>query len=305
MSDNFFTLMIIPNRKSNVKKISVPKKVIRNIAIACIALILITLFIVYDYASIKRDRAELARLRQQTHKQSQEFQELAMKIDAFESKMEQLRQLDKKIRIVASYQTGRDRNLLLGIGGADNETNMKNLLNDQHEKLVDGMRKSIAKLNEDAADREKSFNELLAFLHEQRSILASTPSLWPVRGWVTSDFGRRQSPFRAGMEFHQGIDIATRFGTAIVAPADGLIKETSYTPQDGNLVKIDHGHSFSTCYAHLSKIAVQKGMRIRKGDVIGYVGDTGRSTGSHLHYMILVNDVPVNPLKYLREGGNI
>lgn len=300
MSDNFFTLMIIPNRKSGVKKISVPKKVIRNIFIGCFILIFITLYVVYDYASIKRDRAELARLREQTQKQSQEFRELAMKIDAFSDQMEKLRQLDKKVRILASYQTGKDKNLLLGIGGSDDETRVRDLLNAEHEKLIEGMRNGIAKLNEDAIEREKSFQELLAFLHEQKSILASTPCLWPVRGWVTSGFGWRESPFRNGSEFHKGLDIATRFGAPIVAPADGIVTQTSYSPQDGNVVRIEHGHGFSTCYAHLSKFAVKAGARVKKGSVIGFVGDTGRSTGSHLHYMVLVNDIPVNPIKYLR-----
>ncbi|HRS97322.1 MAG TPA: M23 family metallopeptidase [Smithella sp.] len=300
MSDNFFTLMIIPNRKSGVKKISVPKKVIRNILIGCVALILVTLFVIYDYASIKRDRAELARLRQQTQKQSQEFRELAMKIDAFSDQMERLRQLDKKVRILASYQTGKDKNLLVGIGGSDDETKVRDLLNAEHEKLIEGMRSSIAKLNEDAAERERSFQELLAFLHEQKSILASTPSLWPIRGWVTSEFGWRESPFRKGMEFHNGIDIAARFGAPILAPADGLVIQSSSGSQEGNMIKIEHGHGFSTCYAHLSKIAVKVGSRVKKGTVIGYVGDTGRSTGSHLHYMVLVNDIAVNPKKYLR-----
>jgi len=300
MSDNFFTLMIIPNRKSGVKKISVPKKVIRNILIGCVALILVTLFVIYDYASIKRDRAELARLRQQTQKQSQEFRELAMKIDAFSDQMERLRQLDKKVRILASYQTGKDKNLLVGIGGSDDETKVRDLLNAEHEKLIEGMRSSIAKLNEDAAERERSFQELLAFLHEQKSILASTPSLWPIRGWVTSEFGWRESPFRKGTEFHNGIDIAARFGAPILAPADGLVIQSSSGSQEGNMIKIEHGHGFSTCYAHLSKIAVKVGSRVKKGTVIGYVGDTGRSTGSHLHYMVLVNDIAVNPKKYLR-----
>ncbi|HON59946.1 MAG TPA: M23 family metallopeptidase [Smithella sp.] len=292
--------MIIPNRKSGVKKISVPKKVIRNILIGCVALILVTLFVIYDYASIKRDRAELARLRQQTQKQSQEFRELAMKIDAFSDQMERLRQLDKKVRILASYQTGKDKNLLVGIGGSDDETKVRDLLNAEHEKLIEGMRSSIAKLNEDAAERERSFQELLAFLHEQKSILASTPSLWPIRGWVTSEFGWRESPFRKGTEFHNGIDIAARFGAPILAPADGLVIQSSSGSQEGNMIKIEHGHGFSTCYAHLSKIAVKVGSRVKKGTVIGYVGDTGRSTGSHLHYMVLVNDIAVNPKKYLR-----
>ena len=297
MSDHF-TLMIIPNRKSGVKKISVPKTFIRNIFIASVVVTLVTLYVIYDYASIKRDRAELARLRAQTKEQSEQFRDLAMRIDEFSSRMEELRQTDKKIRVLA-YETSKDKKLPLGIGGSDHETRMKDLLNQDHDKLITGMHKGIEKLNEDAKDREKSFDELLAFLHEQKSILASTPSIWPVTGWITSEFGIRQSPFSSGLEFHKGLDISTRFGKEVVAPADGLVVTSAFDSSDGNYIKIDHGHGLATGFAHLSRMAVKQGVRVKKGQIIGYVGDTGRSTGSHLHYAVFVNNIPVNPKRYL------
>ena len=300
MSDHF-TLMIIPSRKSGVKKISVSKVIIRNILIVSIVAILVTLYVVYDYASIKRDRAELARLREQTKEQSQQFRDLAMKIDGFADRMEELRQFDKKIRILSADQTSRDRKLPLGIGGSDKETRVKELLDQDQQKMITGIREKIAKLNEDANDREKSFNELLIFLHEQKSILAATPSIWPVKGWVTSEFGVRESPFSSGVEFHKGLDISTRFGKEVAAPADGLVIMSSYDSQDGNFVKIDHGRGLATGFAHLSRMAVKQCMRVKRGDIIGYVGDTGRSTGSHLHYSVFVNNVPVNPRKYLKN----
>ena len=298
MSDHF-TLMIIPNRKSGVRKISIPKVFIRNILIASVVVIFATLYVVYDYASIKRDRAELARLRSQTKEQSQQLHDLGLKIDEFSDRMEELRQVDRKLRVLA-YETGHGKKLQLGIGGPDNENRINNLLNKDHDKIIAGMRKGIEKLNEDATEREKSFNELLVFLHEQKSILASTPSLWPVTGWITSEFGARQSPFRSGVEFHKGLDISTRFGKEIIAPADGLVVGSGYDSQDGNFLKIDHGHGFATAYLHLSRMAVKQGARVKKGQIIGYVGDTGRSTGSHLHYSVLVNNIQVNPRRYLR-----
>ena len=301
MSNNLFTFMIIPGRKSGVKKISVSRVVIRNILIASVVAILVTLYVVYDYASIKRDRAELVKLRAQTKEQSQQFRDLAIKADVFADRMEELRQFDKKIRILSADQTSRDKKLPLGIGGSNKETRVTELLDQDQQKLITGIRERLATLNEDANDREKSFNEILTFLHEQKSILAATPSIWPVKGWVTSKFGVRESPFRSGVEFHKGLDIATRFGKEIVAPADGLVIVSAHDPQDGNFIKIDHGRGLATGFAHLSRIAVKQGMRVKKGDIIGYVGDTGRSTGSHLHYSVFVNNVPVNPRKYLKN----
>jgi len=302
MSENFFTLMIIPRRKSAVKKISLSSTLARGLFIGSILAVLLALYIIYDYAGIKRDKLELARLRTQTKEQAQQIQDLAFKIDEFTDRMEELKQSDKKIRILANYQIGRDKKLPLGIGGGSNsdETKIKDLLDQDQEKLISGMRKGITQLNQDANQREQSFTELLKFLREQKSILAATPSIWPVKGWITSDFGHRDSPFNSGVEIHKGIDIATRIGKEVVAPADGFVMEVAYRTDDGNMVKIDHGRGISTGYAHLAKSAVKYGIRVKRGDLIGYVGDTGRSTGAHLHYAVYVNSVPVNPRKYLK-----
>jgi murein DD-endopeptidase MepM/ murein hydrolase activator NlpD len=302
MSDNFFTLMIIPRRKSAVKKLSLSSALARGLFIGSILAVLLTFYVIYDYASIKRDKAELARLRNQTKEQSQQIQDLALRIDKFTDRMEEFKQFDKKLRILANYQTGRDKKLPLGIGGGSNneEVRIKDFLDEDKQKLIAGMRDGLNRLNDDANIREKSFAELISFLREQKSLLAATPSIWPVKGWVTSEFGSRESPFTAGSEFHKGLDIATRMGKEVLAVADGLILEVGYQADDGNIIKIDHGHGISTSYCHLSKTAVKQGARVKRGDLIGYVGDTGRSTGSHLHYAVYVNKVPVNPRKYLK-----
>ncbi|MGB5218983.1 MAG: peptidoglycan DD-metalloendopeptidase family protein [Smithella sp.] len=299
MSDNLFTLMIIPNRKSGVKKITIPKVFVRNVLIVAIIAVVASLYVIYDYASIKRDRAELARLKDQVKEQSQQFEDLALKIDSFSDRMEELRQVDKKIRTLA-YETSQDKKLPLGVGGSDKETRIKDLMGQEQKTIVAEMGKNISKLNEDANMREKSFQELLAFLNEQKSVLASTPSLWPVEGWVTSEFGSRKSPFGAGTEFHKGLDISTRFGKEIIAPADGLVVKSGFEQRDGNYVRMEHGHGFETAYLHLSRIVAKQGMRVKRGEIIGYVGDTGRSTGPHLHYAVSVNGVAVDPERFVR-----
>lgn len=291
--------MIIPNRKSGVKKITIPKTFIRNVLIGFTVLLLLTLYVVYDYASIKRDRAELNRLRAQTKEQTRELRDMGMRIDKFSDRMEELSKVDKKIRLLA-YETSKDKKLPLGIGGSDKDTKIKDLLDKDHEQVVTGMQKNLEKLNAEARDREKSFTELMAFLQNQKSVLASTPSLWPVQGWVTSEFGSRRAPFSSGVEFHKGLDISTQHGRGIIAPADGIVTQAGYEPQDGNYIKVNHGHGFETAYLHLSRIAAKQGMRVKKGELIGYVGDTGRSTGPHLHYAVSVNGIQVNPRRYLR-----
>ncbi len=301
MPDNFFTLMIIPRRKSAVKKLSLSRSLVRGLFIGSVFAVLLTLYVIYDYASIKRDKAELARLRAQTKEQSQQISDLASRVDEFSDRMEEFKQFDKKLRILANYQTGRDKKLPLGIGGSNSDNaRIKDLINSDTGNLIAEMHKGVSKLNDDANIREKSFTELMSFLREQKSLLASTPSIWPVKGWVTSEFGNRESPFNPGSEFHKGVDIATRMGKEVVAAADGLVIEAVYQSDDGNIVKVDHGRGFATAYAHLSKIAIKQGVRVKRGDLVGYVGDSGRSTGSHLHYAVYINKVPVNPRRYLR-----
>lgn len=127
------------------------------------------------------------------------------------------------------------------------------------------------------------------------------PNLWPVQGTVTSSFGERLDPFRGEGAFHTGIDIATALGEPVHATADGTVIKASMGNGYGREVIIDHGHGIETLYAHLSGFAVTAGQDVRRGDIIGYVGSSGRSTGPHLHYEVRIHDIPVNPHKYLRD----
>lgn len=301
MSNKLFTLLIIPRTKSAVKKISFSAKLVRRLTIGLVLSALITLYIFFDYAGIQADRLELVRLRKQTAAQSQQIACLSAKVDKFSERMEALRQFDIKIRILAASVSGRDNKIPLGMGGSSNQhIRLKELLQRDNEKIFSEMHKSIGNLNNDAREREQSFTEILLFLREHKSLLTATPSLWPTRGLVTSEFGWRNDPFGNGSQFHRGIDIATSHGKPVIAPADGLVVASEYRAEEGQFMKIDHGHGFSTTYSHLSGRKVAGGTRIEKGQVVGYVGDTGRSTGAHLHYAVYINNIPVNPRTYLK-----
>jgi murein DD-endopeptidase MepM/ murein hydrolase activator NlpD len=130
--------------------------------------------------------------------------------------------------------------------------------------------------------------------------LAAAPSLWPLQGRIMSSFGEREDPFNGEGAFHRGVDISGGYGQAIVAPADGVIEEADFRNGYGRTVVINHGHGISTLYGHMSGFAVVSGQRVTRGDVIGYVGLSGRATGPHVHYEVHINDVPVNPYKYMR-----
>ncbi len=128
----------------------------------------------------------------------------------------------------------------------------------------------------------------------------SAPNLWPVEGQVTGSFGERIDPFNGEGAFHSGVDIGSSYGHPIVAPADGIVTVTDTMGGYGKTIMIEHGNGISTRYGHLSGFAVTAGQRVQRGEIIGYVGESGRSTGPHLHYEVRINDTPVNPYKYLR-----
>lgn len=132
--------------------------------------------------------------------------------------------------------------------------------------------------------------------------LADTPSLWPVEGRVASSFGERLDPFNGEGEFHTGIDIDAPFGTPVRAAADGIVAKAGMDGGYGRRIELDHGHDLATLYGHLSSISVLVGQHVDRGQVIGYVGQSGRATGPHLHYEVRVHNVAVNPHKYLRSN---
>lgn len=127
-----------------------------------------------------------------------------------------------------------------------------------------------------------------------------TPSLWPVIGHLTAGFGERLDPFSGEGAFHTGVDISSEYGTAVRATADGVVIGAEEHVGYGRLVVLDHGFGVTTFYGHLSAFNVTPGQRVNRGDIIGYVGVSGRSTGPHVHYEVRINGAPVNPMRYLR-----
>jgi murein DD-endopeptidase MepM/ murein hydrolase activator NlpD len=138
-------------------------------------------------------------------------------------------------------------------------------------------------------------------VEQQEALAGATPSIWPAHGWLTGTFGGRPDPFTGERAFHQGLDIATEKGQPVYATAHGVVESAGRSGEYGNLLVLQHGFGLATRYGHLSTFNVRPGDAVRRGDVIGYVGSTGRSTGAHLHYEILINGRLVNPLRLLTQ----
>lgn len=300
MPKDSYTFLVIPKKKSTAKKITVSSALLKGIAICLAVMVLFFMYTYYDYISIKNEKVELSRLRQQAKEQKTQIDALTEKVNYFAVTMDELRQLDKQVRVLANVEDKREKGQIPGIGGSLSSENRNVAWMEADQKgLLAHIDKNMDQLTDDANEQKRSYNDLLKFLREQKSVREATPSIWPVVGWVTSDFGNRTSPFGSNREFHKGIDIATRMGNKVVAPADGIVLEAAYDREMGHMIRINHGHGMVTWYGHLMRNAVNDGELVRKGAVIGYVGNSGRSTGSHLHYSVFLNGVPVNPRRYL------
>ncbi len=146
---------------------------------------------------------------------------------------------------------------------------------------------------------ESRLDTMRSGVERRQALAAATPSIWPVAGWLSSGYGTRRDPFSGDKGFHPGLDISADSGDPIIAPGDGVVESASVNGNYGNLVVLDHGFGITTRYGHLSRFAVTNGEQVHRGDIIGYVGSTGRSTSPHLHYEIWINGQLTNPLRLL------
>lgn len=289
MSARKFTILVIPEGSHRVRRFGLRRSVLGAVLGGCLALTLGISLLAFDYFRTKVDRNELSRLRSQNRIQQKELHRLSASIEDLRQEMVVLAQNDAKVRVLAQLSKPRNDSLS-GMGGPPEESSPADFSDLQRE--IDEIRAAIDL-------RRESQEEIQGFLNDQRSLLAAKPSGWPIKGWVTSGFGMRKSPFSGRRKMHEGLDVAARTGTPIYATADGMVSQSETAPGYGKLVVIDHGYGYKTYYAHNSKNFVKVGQRVKRGDKIAAVGNTGSSTGSHVHYEVRLNGVPVNPKKFL------
>lgn len=293
--------MILPDETARVRKYRVPKQVVRGTLVVMAILAVGLGYLITDYYGVKRMVSELERLRMETRQQQQQLVTFAKSIDDLQGEMTRLRQFDMKLRVMADLDGVVYPEQIMGIGGENPEpfNPLESELSFQDPTIINSMTKGLDRLRTEFSIQERSFQELVEYLEDQKSLLASTPSIWPVKGWLTSGFGYRTSPFTGRREMHKGLDVATRTGTPIIAPADGIVVFTGREGGFGNMLAIDHGYGIVSKYGHCSTIDVKLGQKVKRGDIVARVGNTGRSTGPHLHYEVAVNGVSVNPTRYI------
>lgn len=301
------SFIILGYAGSSIRQISASRSFLSILGLLVLGCIFGVGYMVRDYYQVKEQLLSLRILETKiTHQaeeikdQRKQIQTFASRINTLKSKLVDLNNFEKKIRIIAGIDEKAVQEGLFGVGGSiplDLDTSVP--LAEKHGALIRGIYGQIDQLGEASAGQKESFGSLLKHLEKQINILACTPSIRPTRGWVTSKFGRRNSPFTGLHEFHKGLDIATQFKSPIVAPADGRVTFIGYKGPLGKVIIIDHGHGLVTRYGHIHKALKKRGEQVKRGDVIALVGKTGRATGSHVHYEVHLNGIPVNPEKYI------
>jgi murein DD-endopeptidase MepM/ murein hydrolase activator NlpD len=221
--------------------------------------------------------------------QTEQYYDMKEKLGFYSSQFSELR-----TTIDALKKAEFDFRKIFALGTKDNI--LENLdTSDTGSIDMEIVKKEIQKTMESVAN-------IRDYLSEQRDVYMATPKGWPVSGgYISSKFGYRIHPKRKTREFHTAVDVATKPGTPVMATADGIVSYSGWSGANGNLVVVEHGFGYSTVYAHNKKILASIGQKVKRGDVIAYVGSTGRSTGPHVHYEVWIDRKPVNPKTYI--GG--
>jgi murein DD-endopeptidase MepM/ murein hydrolase activator NlpD len=305
------SFVVLSNSGAPAKQVCASKTSIRLVGVFFAACLIFLGYVIYDYFQLKQTTVNLKTRAvyltnelNEIQSQRKQIQEFATEINTLKSHLVTLNNFEKKIRIIANIEKTDDSNNIFGVGGSMPEDLDARLpLMEKHNSLMRDMHEQIDELNSASIHQKVEFESLLKSLEDQHNLLASTPAIRPIsrgeKSWITSRFGFRVSPFTGQREFHQGFDISSRKGTPILAAADGIVIFAGKKGLLGKTVIIDHGHGMVTRYGHCQKFLKKRGEKIKRWEPIALVGNTGRSTGSHVHYEVRLNGIPVNPDKYI------
>ncbi|MBO9665827.1 MAG: M23 family metallopeptidase [Bdellovibrio sp.] len=327
------TLFIVSNQTGKTRKLVLSAAWLKAISFISAVVIIIFAAGMVDYFGLLLQAMENKRLKAENAQLVKQFQIVESKVSALENSLERVKTFTTKLKLITNVDA-EDRITKLTMGPKpapgqpveeyepmearddgealtqqDQVFANKKPLNDQIGELANETADKdyaslvirIDKAVKETQLKEQSVIDLWESLSERQSLLNATPNIKPSKGWITSRFGYRTSPFTGKTTLHAGLDIAAAPGSPIYAPADGVVIFASYDEGYGKLVSIDHGFGVTTRFGHMSQIYVQVGQRINKWDVIGAVGNTGRSTGPHCHYEVRINGTPVDPINYILD----
>lgn len=310
-----YTFLIVPNSDNKTKSFTLPGLLVKNGAILLLISICVLSVFIYSYIQMKflydKKQAELVSLTQINREQQQKIQDLDNYASQIDEKLSYLCQLEDTVKDMVGLEKNEDEESGLEIstqGTNESESNttvsrsyyLRSEIQEENfdnlEKL-DELETTLTLLDESIDYKEEDLSSLKVDVKNRLNYLEAYPNKWPTHGRISSTFGYRTRPYTG---FHKGIDIANSSGTSVVAAGKGKVIFAGYKGGYGYCIIIDHGYGFKTLYAHLSSIHVNVGQWVSKSQFIARMGNTGNSTGPHLHFEVQVNNQPQNPYKYLR-----
>ena len=295
MGKKFYTIMIVPHAAAKFRRLKVSKNFV--VMAGCFLGMLIIGGLMFPHFLLKSSQ-----LRTSLEKLSLENLELKKANEKFDASLADLRsrlaEFESKANKFALMVGVEDLNNQQQLAAGGSSFDLKGLSPKASQSIIEG---EISTLKERSGALQDSFQILDMAFQKQALLLSSTPSIFPVRGLMGNGYGWRRDPFTGMRDFHEGLDIVAPVGTRVSAPADGIVTRVGPSGGFGNCIFISHGYGIMTRYGHLSGYNVRVGQRVKRGDVLGLVGSTGRSTGPHLHYEVLVHQRNVDPVKYILE----
>jgi murein DD-endopeptidase MepM/ murein hydrolase activator NlpD len=292
MKPEAYTLFVASSRKGTVSKVTVPLYVLHLLAILAVVGGITVVAAAGSYTRMLWKVGNYNTLRRQQDTLKHNYEQLQSSVQDTNQRLNSLQSLATEVAMTYGFMRFRQ-----GPFGLDNASASSN----------GGFEQSVAQFNflqKNVTSAALPAGGLSLLASPGLNDMTSTPTLWPVIGRITGTFGERMDPFSGEGAFHTGMDISSQYGDAVRVAADGLVIEADERAGYGRLVVVDHGYGLTTYYGHLSTFNVVAGEQLRRGDTIGNVGVSGRSTGPHVHYEVRINGAPVNPMRYLRYAAS-
>ena len=330
-SNDSYTVVIFRGSTAKPLRFSFPRKFVRKILILGAILLAADILVISHYVVRTGEVWELSSFRAEALSARQQTVAFSTAVDDLKKRLTSMKEVNQRLRVMLGIESPKTGDQFNGRGGEETPLPEGSMLTsadkpakgeselqssavtgqselagpgpkglDQQE-LVASVKQGIVWLAKEANVQEQTLQELSLAAEQKSSRWAATPSIWPVKGWVTSGFGPRVSPFTEKPAWHDGLDIGAAANAPVQAPAQGRVTSVGFDPKLGNVVKLDHGFGIETLYGHLAKALVKEGQRVKRGDVVGLVGSSGLATGPHLHYMVKVNGQTFDPTKYILD----
>lgn len=295
-----YNVLIFRDREGGYRNVRMRSGFILILLALILGLIALNLYLWGFYkksAALERELQESNRVLQE---QNSQMLGLASRVENLGQTVQRIKKFDSQLRVLLNIDSDSAETQHERADAPPSFDASRPQVLIQHRELFGRHVLSLLNLlSGESALEEVSQQELILFLRENKDSILAMPSIWPANGRVTSGFGYRSSPLTGRRSLHQGLDLANKIGTPVWATARGVVTHAGWDKAYGKAISIDHGNNIVTKFAHLNTISVQVGQTVQRGEVIGAMGNTGRSTGPHLHYEVKVGGAPVNPMRYI------